>query len=107
MDRLTSAERSTDIAIAETAELAAAILRARIAINLAPGIGHEAVDAIASHLASQMEGRRHLIAAHAVLADIKARSPMRTLSFGGGANKEVTGLDASGGHLSLVDQVAA
>ena len=41
LDRLVAAERTNDLAIVDTAELAATLLKARLELEAAVGLGHE------------------------------------------------------------------
>ncbi|MDB5663272.1 MAG: hypothetical protein JWM38_1336 [Sphingomonas bacterium] len=88
-DHLKSAERSTDLALAETAELAAAMLRARLAINVAPLVGQEAFELVVETFKSQADSRRQLIATHARLADVKIKLGLREVAIGGLEDKQV------------------
>ena len=113
-DHLKSAERTADLAIAETAELVAAMLRARIAVGVAPMVGQEAFDLAVETLNSQADSRRQLIAAHACLAEVRDGLGLREFALGGLENKQVRESFASAEPgpaddrgLSLVTAVAA
>lgn len=89
MDRLMAAERSTDQALIDTAELAATLLKARLKINAAAEVGQEAFDSIASTFAAHVEGRRSIVTAHKALAEVKVRMGLAAVALGGGMDKQV------------------
>ena len=88
-NHLKTAERSTDLALAETAELAAAMLRARIEIGIAPVLGQEAFDLVVETFKAQADSRRQLIATHARLADVRVKLGLSEVAIGGLEDKEV------------------
>ena len=89
LDRLVSAERSTDQAIIDTAELAATLLRARMKIEAAAEVGQDAFDSVASSFAAHVESRRSIVAAHKALAEVKVKMGLAAVALGGAGNKDV------------------
>lgn len=85
---LADAERTNDLAIISTAKLAAALLEARMKINLAAEVGQDAFDAVAATFQTQAASRRQLVEAHQALNDVKDRIGLRTVAVGGAGNKE-------------------
>ncbi|WCT72538.1 hypothetical protein PQ455_12940 [Sphingomonas naphthae] len=109
MDRLVSAERSTDQALIDTAELAATLLKARLKIEAAAEVGQDAFERIAATFAAHVEGRRSIVAAHQALAEVKVKMGLATVALGGGGDKEVPPQPEAvyaEPHLSLVRQAA-
>jgi len=104
-DLLFAAERSSDAAIIASAKLAAGLLEARLKLNLAACVGHEVIEGVAANLAEQVAGRRHLVDAHARLADVQQAIGLRTLAFGGAGDKAVPAPTGVGG-LTLVRAAA-
>lgn len=86
---LADAERTNDLALISTARLAATLLEARLRINLAAEVGHEAFAAVAATFASQADGRRRLVEAHQALNDVKTDIGLGAVAIGGSGNKKV------------------
>ena len=105
-DHLKSAERTTDIALAETAALAAAMLRARIEIGLAPVVGQEAFALVVETFNAQAESRRQLIATHERLAGVRDQIGLREHAIGGLEDKQVKAAK-QGANLAVVPVAAA
>jgi hypothetical protein len=85
--RLFAAEAAIDHALAAAAELSAAMPQARSQAHLSGVVGQEAIECAAASLASLIEARGRMIAAHGALDQVKTEIGLRTLGFGGGMLK--------------------
>lgn len=93
-DQLIITERAIDIAIAEAANLAACMPRARVEANLAAEVGHEAIERSAEAVSALIAARRQIVAAHQELYAVQGRIGLATYAIGGLENKapQSTGL---------------
>ncbi len=94
-EQLWEAERTNDIAMANTARLLASALEARLRLKVGACIGHEAVEALATTIDQQTASRRSLLKAHDVLNAIKSIAVHATDDFGGGGDKKVPNFTAA------------
>ncbi|WP_420606327.1 hypothetical protein [Novosphingopyxis sp.] len=86
---LWQAERSADIAMADTARLLATILEARTEVGFAAAVGDDVISNLTSTLQGYGHNRRQLISSHARLAEFRDHLGFNDSSFGGGGDKEV------------------
>lgn len=101
-DRLFEAEAALDIAIARTAELAAAIPNARRDANLAACVGQEAFMCAANMMPMLAEAREQLITAHERLDETKTQIGLRQTAFGSSGGKPPSGE----GELHIIGKAA-
>lgn len=81
-NRLFAAEKAIDTAVAEAAQLMAAMIAARGELNLAAEVGDDAVSKVADALNVLAQARRTVVSAHGDLAEVQLRLGIRTRMFG-------------------------
>lgn len=76
-------EDSIESALIELAELQSRMIRARAAVGVSIGTGHEALEQVASALHGLVAARGGMASAHAKLVEARQQVPgLRTVSFG-------------------------
>lgn len=80
--RLYAAEAAVDLALSETATLAAALPSARADAYLSAVTGQRAFDGAAASISALAEARSHLVQTHATLAALARKMGLDTLAVG-------------------------
>lgn len=101
-ERLFTAEAAIDQALAAAAQLSASMPQARQDANLSAIVGQEAMECAAASIASLLQARNRMIAAHGALDRVKTEIGLRTHAFGGGMIKP-----SGSAQLQLVERDAA
>jgi hypothetical protein len=81
-DRLFALENSIDAALAQAAELTAALPKARSEARLSAMVGQAALDRTAASLAALVEARRCIVDAHAQLDAVRGEIGLREVNVG-------------------------
>jgi hypothetical protein len=105
---LTSAEAGQDQSIERLARLAQTLTKGRRDAGLAATVGQPAFDALARAMTAQIEAQKAMVELHNALADVKARTPYRSVRMGGlpKAEDDIPRNTIPTGHLQLVEQRA-
>lgn len=105
VDRLHALERAIDAAIASGGELAMFMPQARIQAHVAAEVGQEALAHAAGALATLVQARGQVVAAHRELSNVKDQLGLRELAVGGAGDKP--GDRPVQAHLSIVERRSA
>lgn len=80
--RLHATEKAIDTAVAETAQLMAAMMSARSELNFAAEVADEATSKVAEAMHVLVQARRAVVQAHGDLAEVQQRIGVRTRNIG-------------------------
>ena len=81
-DRLFAVETAIDAALAQAAELTAALPKARVEARLSAIVGQAALDKTAAALAALIEARRCIVEAHEQLDTVRGQIGLREVAVG-------------------------
>ena len=85
--RLLATETAIDAALAEAAELAALLPRARQDVQVSVMVGQDALDQVLASLTTLAQARRQMAAAHQSLAEASRAARVPPMNFGGFIDK--------------------
>jgi hypothetical protein len=100
-DRLFAVENAIDTALAQAAELTAALPKARADARLSAIVGQAALDRTAASLAALVEARRCIVDAHEQLDIVRDQVGLREVNIGDVGPKP-TGATGDARHLRSV-----
>lgn len=100
---LKAAEQAIDVAIASTARLTAALPEARLHVNIAAEVGHNALERTGEAHTMLIQARRQMVEAHRELAEAADQIGLGAFAFGGLAPKP----EGRARHLRLASRSAA
>jgi|TARA_R100000501_G_scaffold10060_2_gene19905 hypothetical protein len=106
-DRLFSAEAALDSALAEVAQLTAAVPIARAEAGLSAMFGQDALQAAQAAVTALVDARGKLLETHRQLDNTKDQMGLRTKMFGGGMPKPEPLSAEQPRHLTVVTSDAA
>ena len=105
---LTSAEAGQDQSIERLARLAQTLTKGRRDAGLAATVGQSAFDALARAMTAQVEAQKAMVELHHALADVKAKTPYRSIRMAGlpKVEDDIPRGDQVIGHLKVVERRA-
>lgn len=103
-NQLFAVENAIDQALADAADLAAALPRARTEAKLSAVMGQNVLDSAVDVIASLNTARRNIVEMHRHLDETKAQMGLRQVAFGGGMIKPI---DMKATPLTVVKTEAA
>ncbi|WP_243395666.1 hypothetical protein [Sphingomonas oleivorans] len=103
VNHLMATEAAIDLALVRAAELFGSLPTARLHANIAAEVGHGAIEQMTETVVALVRARGQIVATHRELAETRDQIGLRTVSFGGLAEKAA----ARPSHLELVERTAA